>query len=78
MNKRKLDSLLWENIIVDNFIFSGHADIKQENLDNVFWNEVDELSVSRDDDYNISISYLLEFIHKYCRCFISWAFYLHG
>lgn len=64
MNKRKLDSLLWENIIVDNFIFSGHADIKQENLDNVFWNEVDELSVSRDDDYNIIIS-CISYLNRY-------------
>lgn len=56
MNKRKLDSLLWENIPIDNFIVSGHSDIKQENLDDVFWDDVDELCVNRDDNYNISIS----------------------
>ena len=56
MNKRKLDSLLWENIPIDNFIISDHLDIKQENLDDVFWDDVDELCVTRDDDYNISIS----------------------
>ena len=56
MNKRKLDSLLWENIPIDNFIVSGYSDIKQENLDDVFWDDVDELCVTRDDNYNISIS----------------------
>ena len=47
MNKRKLDSLLWENIPIDNFIVSGHSDIKQENLDDVF-GMMDELCVNRE------------------------------
>lgn len=64
MNKRKLDSLLWENIPVDNFIVSGYSDIKQENLDDVFWDDVDELCVTRDDNYNISISCVL-YLNKY-------------
>ena len=55
MNKRKLDSLLWENIPFDNFIIVGHSGINQKNLDDVFWDDVDELCVSRDDDYNINI-----------------------
>lgn len=55
MNKRKLDALLWENIPIENFIFSGNSDIKQENLDDVYWDDVDELCVTRDDNYNISI-----------------------
>ena len=46
MNKRKLDSLLWESIPIDNFIICGHKGIKQENLDEVFWDDVDELFVS--------------------------------
>ena len=47
MNKRKLDSLLWENIPIDNFIVSGHSDIKQENLDDVFWDDVDGMNLSK-------------------------------
>lgn len=43
MNKRKLDSLLWENIPFENFIIVGHSGISQENLDDVFWDDVDEL-----------------------------------
>ena len=64
MNKKKLDSLLWENIPIDNFIIGGHADIKQENLDEIFWDDVDELSVSRDDNYNISIS-CVRYLNRY-------------
>ena len=64
MNKRKLDSLLWENIPIDNFIVSGHSDIKQENLDDVFWDDVDELCVNRDDNYNISIS-CVRYLNQY-------------
>lgn len=64
MNKRKLDSLLWENIPLDNFIVSGHSDIKQENLDDVFWDDVDELCVNRDDNYNISIS-CVRYLNQY-------------
>lgn len=56
MNKRKLNSLLWENIPFENFVTAGHSRIYQENLDEVFWDDVDELCVARDDDYNISIS----------------------
>ena len=51
MNKRKLDSLLWESIPFENFIIGGHVSIVQENLDDVFWDDVDELCVSRDDEY---------------------------
>ena len=36
MNKRKLDSLLWESIPFENFIIGGHVSIVQENLDDVF------------------------------------------
>ncbi len=54
MNKRKLDSLLWEQIPFENFI-AGHAGIKQENIDDISFEDVDELCVSRDDDYNIKI-----------------------
>lgn len=67
MNKRKLDALLWENIPFKNFIIVGHSDIKQKNLDEVFWEDVDELCVSRDNDYNINIScvrYLNKFKEK--------------
>ena len=64
MNKRKLNSLLWENIPFENFIIIGHSDIKQENLDNVFWDDVDELCVSRDDDYNIRIS-CVRYLNQY-------------
>lgn len=56
MNKRKLDSLLWENIPFENVIIGVHSSIVQENLDDVLWDEVDELFVSRDDDYNIEVS----------------------
>lgn len=56
MNKRKLDSLLWEQIPFDNFIFAGHVDIEQENIDDISFEDVDELRVFRDDDYNINIS----------------------
>lgn len=64
MNKRKLDSLLWENIPIDNFIVRDHSDLKQENLDDVFWEDVDELYVSRDDNYNISIS-CVRYLNQY-------------
>lgn len=64
MNKRKLDSLLWENIPIDNFIICGHSDIEQENLDDVFWDDVDELYVTRDDNYNISIS-CVRYLNQY-------------
>ena len=64
MNKRKLDSLLWENIPGDNFVISGHSDIKYENLDDVFWDDIDELFVSRDDNYNISIS-CVRYLNQY-------------
>lgn len=56
MDKRKLNSLFWENIPFENFIFVEQSEIYQENLDKVFWDDVDELCVSRDDDYNINIS----------------------
>ncbi len=64
MNKRKLDSLLWENIPFENFIIVGYSGIKQENLDDVFWDDVDELCVSRDGDYNISIS-CVRYLNRY-------------
>lgn len=64
MNKRKLDSLLWENIPIDNFIVSEHSDINQENLDDVFWDDVDELRVTRDDNYNISLS-CVRYLNQY-------------
>lgn len=32
MNKRKLDSSLWENVPFENFIIVGHSGIRQENL----------------------------------------------
>ncbi len=64
MNKRKLDSLLWENIPFENFIIVGHSGIKHENLDDVFWDDIDELCVSRDDDYNISIS-CVRYLNQY-------------
>lgn len=56
MNKKKLDSLLWENIPFGNIMILGNDAIKQENLDEVFWDDLDELSVSRDEDYNIKIT----------------------
>lgn len=64
MNKRKFDSLIWENIPVDNFIISKHSDIKQENLDEVFWDDVDELCVTRDDNYNIRVS-CVRYLNQY-------------
>lgn len=64
MNKKKLDSLLWENIPFDNFIICGHKGIKQENLDEVFWDDVDELYVSRDDNYNIKVS-CVRYLNQY-------------
>ena len=64
MNKRKLDSLLWENIPLDNFIICGHEGITQENLDEVFWDDVDELCVSRDENYNIKIS-CVRYLNQY-------------
>jgi len=64
MNKRKLDSLLWENIPFENFIIVGHSEIRQENLNDVFWDDVDELCVSRDDDYNINIS-CVRYLNRY-------------
>ena len=74
MNKRKLDSMLWENIPLDNFIIIGRKGIKQENLDNVFWDDVDELYISRDDNYNIKIScvrYLNQYKEKRQRAVVS-------
>lgn len=56
MNKKKLDSLLWENTPFGNIMILGNDAIKQENLDEVFWDDLDELSVSRDEDYNIKIT----------------------
>lgn len=51
----KLDALLWEQIMFDNFIIHGATDISQENLDDVSFEDIDKLSVSRDEDYNIKI-----------------------
>lgn len=51
----KLNSLLWEHIPFENFILYG-ARITHENMDEVLWDEVDELKAFRDEDYNISIS----------------------
>lgn len=81
MNKKKLDSLLWENIPIDNFIFSGSSDIKQENLDDVFWDDVDELCVTRDDNYNISIScvrYLNQYKEKKQRPIVNKQEFIPG
>ena len=43
MGKRKWDSLLWEQIPFDNFIFPEHSDIKQENMDELSIENIDEL-----------------------------------
>lgn len=64
MNKRKLDSLLWESIPSNNLIAYGYSDINQENLNDVFWEDVDELYVSRDDNYDISIS-CVRYLNQY-------------
>jgi hypothetical protein len=55
---------LWENIPFDNFIICGNKSIKQENLDEVFWDDVDELCVSRDDNYNIKLS-CVRYLNQY-------------
>ena len=64
MNKKKLNALLWEDIPFQNFIIVGHSIIKQENLVDVFWDDVDELCVSRDEDYNINIS-CIRYLNQY-------------
>lgn len=55
MGMNKLNSLLWEHIPFENFILYG-AKITHENMDEVLWDEVDELKAFRDENYNISIS----------------------
>lgn len=55
MGREKLDSLLWEQNIFDNYIVHG-AEIIHENMGDVFWDEVDELKASRDDDYNVTVT----------------------
>lgn len=56
MKKSKLDALLWEQNIFDNFIIGEATNISQENLDDVLFEFIDELGVSRDDDYNIKLT----------------------
>lgn len=55
MGMNKLNSLLWEHIPFENFILYGEK-ITHENMDEILWDEVDELKAFRDEDYNISIS----------------------
>lgn len=56
MNKEKLDSLLWEQVPLENFLIPGHYEIKQKNFDDISLDNINELYVFRDDDYNIGIS----------------------
>ena len=56
MKKGKLDALLWEQNMLGNLFIQGATDISQENLDDVLFEYVDELGVSRDDDYNIKLT----------------------
>lgn len=55
MGMNKLNSLLWGHIPFENFVLYG-VKIVHENMDEVLWDEVDELKAFRDEDYNISIS----------------------
>ena len=52
MRNSKLDALLWEQMPFDNLIIQGNSVITQENLDYIPFEDIDELCLSRDDDYN--------------------------
>ncbi len=56
MKNNKLDALLWEHNMFDNFIIQGATEIWQENLDEICFKNVDELRVARDDDYKIKLT----------------------
>lgn len=56
MKKSKLDALLWEQNLFESFIYPGATNISQENLDSVCFENINELSVSRDEDYNIKLT----------------------
>ena len=55
MRRDRLDTLLWEQIPLDNFVMYGGS-ITQENLDAIPFETVDELKISRDSDYRIKVS----------------------
>gem|GEM_PF-744923 len=50
----RLDYLLWEQNH-DNFVMPGYSEITQDQLDEIPFDLVDELSVSRNEDYEIII-----------------------
>ena len=56
MKKSKLDALLWEQNLFESFIYPEATNISQENLDSVCFENINELSVSRDEDYNIKLT----------------------
>lgn len=55
MRRDRLESLLWEQIPFENFVMYGGS-ITQENLDEIPFETVDELKISRDSDYKINVS----------------------
>lgn len=59
----KLDALIWEQIIFDNFIHDT-TDISQENLDDVPFENLNKLSVSRDENYNIKLT-CIRYINRF-------------
>jgi len=55
MLKRKLDSLLWEQIPTEEYLSINCRNVEQEYLDEIPFEDIYELRISRDDNYNIKV-----------------------
>lgn len=55
MNLNKLSALMWESFPEDNLVLMGLTVITEENLDELPVELIDEIRISRDEDYNIKI-----------------------
>ena len=52
----KLSELLWENVPSDNLIYKGSTKIEENGLEDLPIDLIDDLRISRDDNYDIKVS----------------------
>lgn len=52
----KISELFWENVPTDNLIYKGITKIEEKGLENLPVDIIDEIYVSRDENYNIKVS----------------------
>ena len=52
----KLSELFWENVPTDNLIYNGSSKIEETGLDDLPMDLIDELRISRDENYGIKVS----------------------